>query len=79
MRRMLAGLMLTLGVIGSIYVPGEIRDGIYVRPHFVAAPDVKYSIWPNESVGPERPSDRQSSPLLDLPPPPDRDKLGEES
>lgn len=79
MRRMLAGLMLTFGVIGSIYVPGEIRDGIYVRPHFVAARDVKYSIWPNESVGPEPPSDRQSPPLLDLSPPPDRDKLGEES
>jgi hypothetical protein len=23
---------------GRIYVPGQIRDGIYIRPHFIAAP-----------------------------------------
>jgi hypothetical protein len=23
---------------GRIYVPGQIRDGIYIRPHFISAP-----------------------------------------
>jgi hypothetical protein len=26
----------------SIYVPGQLRDGIYVRPHFVTSPDQAY-------------------------------------
>jgi hypothetical protein len=26
----------------SIYVPGQLRDGIYVRPHFLASPDQTY-------------------------------------
>jgi hypothetical protein len=86
MRRMLAALMLTFGVIGmadvalaSVYVPGHIRDGIYIRPHFVAAPNVKYGIWPDESVGAQPSSDRQRAPLLDPAPSLDRDKLGEPS
>jgi hypothetical protein len=26
----------------SIYVPGQLRDGVYVRPHFVTSPDQAY-------------------------------------
>jgi hypothetical protein len=74
------------GVIGmadmalaSVYVPGHIRDGIYIRPHFVSAPNVKYGIWPDDRPAIRPPSDQQAPPLLDLPPAPDRDKLGEAS
>ncbi len=42
-------LMLALGVVGAagmasatVYVPGYIRDGVYVRPHFVSAPEQTY-------------------------------------
>ena len=51
MRSMLVALTLAYGLLGMadfafasvygsghIYVPGQIRDGIYIRPHFVAAP-----------------------------------------
>ncbi len=36
------GLLLSLVVVeavqAQIYVPGQLRNGIYIRPHFVAAP-----------------------------------------
>jgi hypothetical protein len=42
-------VMLALGVVGAagtasatVYVPGYIRDGVYVRPHFVSAPERPY-------------------------------------
>lgn len=52
MRSSLVALTLAFGIIGSaeaalssIYVPGEIREGIYIRPHFVAAPNKKFESW----------------------------------
>jgi hypothetical protein len=48
MPRLLA-LMLALGVVATagtasatVYVPGHIRDGFYIRPHFVSAPEGTY-------------------------------------
>ncbi|MGH6921270.1 MAG: hypothetical protein ACREJ0_26640 [Geminicoccaceae bacterium] len=85
MRPMFAALMFAYGVIGiadlglaSIYVPGHIRDGIYIRPHFVSAPKRDYRAWPAER-GVIEPKPHQQPPLLDLAPSTDRTKLGEAS
>jgi hypothetical protein len=87
---MLAALTLAYGLIGladlalatvygpgRIYVPGHIRDGVYIRPHFVSTPKLKYGVWPAEpgAVDPKSP---QPSPL-DLAPGTGRSKLGEPS
>ena len=61
MRPMLAVLTLAYGLVGltdlalasvyghgRIYVPGHIRDGIYIRPHFVSTPKLDYRVWPAE-------------------------------
>jgi hypothetical protein len=81
MRPMFAALTFAFGVIGitdltlaSIYVPGHIRDGIYIRPHFVSAPKLEYRAWPAE-----RPA-LQPQPTPQGPPPPaDRSKRGDPS
>jgi hypothetical protein len=86
MRPMLAVVVLAYGLIGmvdavfaSIYVPGHIRDGIYVRPHFVSAPKLDYRAWPDEQPVIEREAEPQQPPLLDLAPPTDRPAVGEAS
>jgi hypothetical protein len=86
MRPMFAALVLAFGVIGigdlafaSIYVPGHIRDGIYIRPHFISAPKLEYRAWPAKPGAVEPEAKPQGPPLLDLAPPPDRSKLGESS
>jgi hypothetical protein len=83
---MFAALVLAFGVIGigdlafaSIYVPGHIRDGIYIRPHFVSAPKLEYRAWPAKPGAAEPEAKRKSPPLLDLAPPPDRSRLGQPS
>ena len=84
MRQMLAGFTLAFvmlatahGVWASIYVPGQIRNGIYIRPHFVSAPNAAFG--PNRGLKDSMPSkDEVLPPLLTLPPTGDR-KLGEES
>jgi hypothetical protein len=45
----LVALTLALGMIAAagsasaaVYVPGHIRDGIYMRPHFLDGPEVRY-------------------------------------
>ena len=91
MRPMLAALMLAYGLIGMadlalatvyapgrIYVPGHIRDGIYIRPHFASTPKLDYGVWPAERgvFGPEPDPQR---PPLDLAPDKDGSKLGEPS
>jgi hypothetical protein len=84
MRPKFAALMLAFGVIGmadfafgSIYVPGQIRDGIYIRPHFVSAPKLDYRAWPAEPgvIAPKP----QQPPLLDLLPHKKPARLGEPS
>jgi hypothetical protein len=90
MRPILAVVTLAYGLIGladlalasvyghgRIYVPGHIRDGIYIRPHFVSTPKLDYRIWPPEpgAIEPKL----QQPPPLDLPPDTDRSKLGEPS
>jgi hypothetical protein len=86
MRPMLAVALLAYGLIGmvdavfaSIYVPGHIRDGIYVRPHFVSAPKLDYRAWPDEGPIIEPKTEPQQPPVLDLAPPPDPATVGEES
>jgi hypothetical protein len=74
MRAQVTGLMLAFGVIGmgdspSVYVPGQVRDGLYIRPHFVSTP--KPGRWPGRAGEPK-------APLL-VPAPPPRNPLGEES
>lgn len=91
MRPMLAALVLAYGLIGMadlalasvygpsrIYVPGHIRDGIYIRPHFVSTPKLDYGVWPAEP-GVMEPKPGPQHPPLDLAPDKDRDKLGEPS
>jgi hypothetical protein len=86
MRPMFAALAFAYGVIGigdfalaSIYVPGHIRDGIYIRPHFVSAPKLEYRAWPVEPRAVEPGAKPQGPPVLDLAPPTARSKLGEPS
>ena len=86
MRPMLAALVLAYGLIGmvdavfaSIYVPGHIRNGIYIRPHFVSAPKLEYGVWPDDRRVIQPESGQQRPPLLELAPTTDRDKLGEPS
>ena len=45
----LVALMLALGMVtaaggaaATVYVPGHVRDGVYTRPHFLDAPEVRY-------------------------------------
>jgi hypothetical protein len=45
----LVALTLILGVVATaggasaaVYVPGHVRDGVYTRPHFLDAPEVRY-------------------------------------
>ena len=45
----LVALTLALGVVAAaggasaaVYVPGHVRDGVYTRPHFLDAPEVRY-------------------------------------
>lgn len=90
MRPMLAALMLAYGLIGMadvalatvyapgrIYVPGHIRDGVYIRPHFVSTPKLKYGVWPADpgALAPKLPQ----PPTLDLAPGIDRNQPGEPS
>jgi hypothetical protein len=49
----------------SIYVPGQLRDGIYVRPHFLASPDQAYQ--PKLLIETER--DRVEEKMGPVPPP----------
>ena len=83
MQPMLAGFTLAFvmlatahGVWASIYVPGHIRDGIYIRPHFVSAP--------NDDLGPS-PELKATPPARDqtlrplLPPTPGDRKLEQDS
>lgn len=71
MRTMLAGFALAFGMItvvdlalASIYVPGQIRDGIYVRPHFIGSPKSKLEdAWPVPRLGPA-PDARKAAPPL---------------
>jgi hypothetical protein len=86
MRPVFAALALAFGLIGaadfafaSIYVPGHIRDGFYIRPHFVSAPKLEYRAWPPERRAVEPEAKPQGPPLLDLAPTTDRDKLGQPS
>ena len=44
----LVALTLILGVVATaggasaaVYVPGHVRDGVYTRPHFLDAPEVR--------------------------------------
>ena len=87
MRPMLPALMLLLGlmaaadlalasVYGPIYVPGHIRDGFYIRPHFVSTPKLEYGVWPAEPGGVDP---KPQQPLLEPAPATDQDKLGEPS
>jgi hypothetical protein len=91
MRPMLAAGVLAYGLIGMaelalatvyapgrIYVPGHIRDGVYIRPHFVSTPQPKYGVWPAERpiIAPDI---EGPPPLLGPPPAPDPGKLGEPS
>jgi hypothetical protein len=83
MRPVFAALMFAYGVIGitdltlaSIYVPGQIRDGIYIRPHFISAPKLEYRAWPAAPRAVEPEAKPANPPLLDLAPPPERSKLG---
>lgn len=84
MRLALAALVFAFGAGGladaakaSIYVPGQIRNGIYIRPHFVSAPKLDYRTWQDEPAA-ATPETKQP-PLLDLLPPPKPDPRGEES
>jgi hypothetical protein len=84
MRLVLAALVFAFGAGGlaeaaraSIYVPGHIRNGIYIRPHFVSAPRLDYRAWQEEPAA-AAPETKQP-PLLDLLPRPKPDPLGEES
>ncbi len=77
MRPVLTGLTMVFGVIGlgdlapsPLYVPGQLRDGFYIRPHFVSAP--KPGPWPG------RVDEAEAPPLL-VPAPPAPNPLGEES
>ena len=79
MRPQLAGLALVLGVIGladlgSVYVPGQIRDGFYIRPHFVSAPETGFGPWQDAHPTTEA----EEAPRLE-PEPEDRDTLSEAS
>jgi hypothetical protein len=78
MRSILAALLLAYGLLGTadfafatiyapgrIYVPGHIRDGVYIRPHFVSAPKPAFEVEPKPAP----------PPLLDLAPNPARSKL----
>jgi hypothetical protein len=49
----------------SIYVPGQLRDGIYVRPHFLASPGQTYD--PKFLIETER--DRVEEKMGPVPPP----------
>lgn len=47
--RMLLALALTFGAVvgaeaalATVYVPGQYRDGVYIRPHFLDSPDQTY-------------------------------------
>jgi hypothetical protein len=85
MRQMLAGFTLAFvmlatahGVWASIYVPGQIRNGIYIRPHFVSAPTAAFG--PNRGLKTTTPSkDQILPPLLTVPPPTGGRELGEDS
>ena len=81
MRPMLAGLILVCGLTGMAdlalasvygpgraYVPGHIRDGVYIRPHFVSTPKLDPKLWPTDP-GPIDAKPEALPPLLDLTPP----------
>jgi hypothetical protein len=87
---MLAALLMAYGLLGTaevafatiyapgrIYVPGHIRDGVYIRPHFVAAPKPAHGIWPAEPRAIEPKS--APPPLLQLAPGTARSKFGDPS
>ena len=82
MRSMLVALTLAYGLLGMadlafasffgsghIYVPGQIRDGIYIRPHFVAAPAERPAPGPVQ----------KQPPVLDLAPGKKLDPRGQPS
>jgi hypothetical protein len=85
MRPMFAGFTLALvmlatahGVWASIYVPGHVRDGVYIRPHFVSAPNAAFGPNGGPKVTPPA-ADQTMPPLLDVVPAPTDRKLGEQS
>ncbi len=70
----LVALMLALGMVGAagtasatVYVPGYIRDGFYVRPHFVSAPERIYRPKLPVVIEPNDGDARLSDPLMDDP------------
>lgn len=85
MRPMVAGFTLAFvmlatahGVWASIYVPGQIRNGIYIRPHFVSAPNAAFG--PNSGLKGTAPSkDEVLPPLFTVPPPTGDRKLEQDS
>jgi hypothetical protein len=89
MRSMLATLALAYGLVGMaefalatvyapgrIYVPGHIRDGVYIRPHFVSTPKLEHGIGP---VEPGALKPKPQMPLLQPAPLKDHGELGEPS
>ena len=83
MQPMLAGFTLAFvmlatahGVWASIYVPGHVRDGVYIRPHCVSAPNA--ALGPNSGPKVTPPArDQTLRPLL--PPTPGDRKLEQDS
>jgi hypothetical protein len=70
----LVALMLALGMVtaagsaaAAVYVPGHVRDGVYTRPHFLDAPEVRYdrpAKLEGEPASPPKPT------IMDKSPPP---------
>lgn len=87
MRTMLAGFVLAFGMItivdlafASIYVPGQIRDGIYVRPHFIASPKSKLEdAWPIPRLMPAPDARKAAPPVRGVAPSTRGGALGEAS
>lgn len=88
MRPILAALMVIVGLTATaerafasvygparVYVPGHIRDGFYIRPHFVSTPKLEYGVWPVEPHIDPKPQ----PPALQFAPGADQDKLGDPS
>jgi len=82
MRCRLAALMLVLGIfgladLGSIYVPGQLVNGVYVRPHFVSVHETEFGPWQDDK-GAGEPKPHLEPRSLELEPR-DGGGLGEES
>ena len=74
----LVALMLALGMVtaagaasAAVYVPGHVRDGVYTRPHFLDAPEVRYDRpvkLDGEQANPPKPTIIDKPPPAELPP-----------